>query len=107
MQIPLVTLAGLLLLLPSAAQESKRVPQGIRDADKAEAAFEKNVPPPIARKRKIATDLKDRADELSTLAQSIPADVKLTDAGILPKEVLSKLKRIEKLSKQIRTELAP
>jgi hypothetical protein len=102
-----VTLVGFFLLQPASAQENKRVPQGIREADKAEANFEKNIPPPQITNRRPPVDLKQRAQELSALAQSIPADVDLTAHGILPKEVISKLKKIEKLSKQIRTELAP
>jgi len=104
---PTYIIGCLLLMLASvSAQESKRVPQGIREADKAEAAFEKNVPPPQVAERKPPQDLKKSADELSALAQSIPADVGLITSGVLPKDVLAKLKRIEKLSKHLREELA-
>lgn len=102
-----LTIAALLLVLgSSSAQESKRVPQGIREADKAEVAFEKGVPPPQIEARKAPQDLRRTADELSALAQSIPVDVGLVTNGILPKDVLTKLKRIEKLSKHLRQELA-
>jgi len=102
-----VILACLLIPPTTSAQESKRVPQGIREADKAEAEFEKNVPPPQARHRLPPKDLKQKAEELSALAQSIPGDIDLTAKGLLPSDVLAKLKKIEKLSKHIRTELAP
>jgi hypothetical protein len=51
--------------------------------------------------------LRLQADELSKLAQSIPADVAETIKGKVPAGLGDKLKRIEKLSKQIRGELAP
>ena len=44
---------------------------------------------------------------MSNLAQSIPADIAQTLQGKLPKDMANKLKRIEKLSKHLRTELAP
>ncbi len=47
------------------------------------------------------------ADELARTAQSIPTDVASVRKGILPKDVIEKLKQIEKLSKRLRTELNP
>jgi len=47
------------------------------------------------------------ADELARTAQTIPADLNSVRKGILPKDVLEKLKQIEKLSKKLRTELNP
>jgi len=43
--------------------------------------------------------------ELSQLAGSIPGDVELLKRGLLPKDVVGKLKRIEKLSKHLRSEI--
>ena len=47
------------------------------------------------------------ADEMSNLAQTIPADLTSLRHNMLPKDVLQKLKRIEKLSKHLRRELTP
>ena len=47
------------------------------------------------------------AEELARIAQTIPADTASARKGILPKDVLEKLKQIEKLSKKLRTELNP
>lgn len=47
------------------------------------------------------------ADELSRTAQTIPGDVANVRKGMLPKDVIEKLKQIEKLSKRLRTELNP
>ncbi|MGC2822335.1 MAG: hypothetical protein WA198_21770 [Candidatus Sulfotelmatobacter sp.] len=44
---------------------------------------------------------------LATAAGSIPADIESIRKGILPKEIVLKLKQIEKLSKQLRNELNP
>jgi hypothetical protein len=51
--------------------------------------------------------LKQDAEELASLAQSIPPDVDQTARGILPKDLTTKLKRIEKLSKQLRSRISP
>ena len=44
---------------------------------------------------------------LATAAGSIPADIESVRKGMLPKEIIQKLKQIEKLSKQLRNELNP
>ncbi len=45
------------------------------------------------------------AEDLARTAQTIPADVASVRKGMLPKDVIEKLKQIEKLSKRLRTEL--
>jgi len=49
--------------------------------------------------------LKHDADELATLAQSVPADIERVQSGTLPKDLLEKLKRVEKLAKKLRSQL--
>jgi len=49
--------------------------------------------------------LKTQAGELAKLASGVPSDVQQVGQGLLPKELNAKLKRIEKLSKQLRQEL--
>jgi hypothetical protein len=44
---------------------------------------------------------------LARTAQTIPTDVASVRKGMLPKDVIDKLKQIEKLSKRMRTELNP
>jgi hypothetical protein len=46
-----------------------------------------------------------QADELAKLASTIPADLHDVQVGLLPKDLKSNLKRIEKLSKELRREL--
>ena len=47
------------------------------------------------------------ARELSALASSIPTDVEQLKKGLLPSDAVDKLKRIEKLSKQLRGQIRP
>jgi len=51
--------------------------------------------------------LQKEADDLARTAQSIPADLESVRKGMLPKDVIQKLKAIEKLSKRLRSELNP
>jgi hypothetical protein len=51
--------------------------------------------------------LQQEADDLARTAQTIPADMVSVRGGILPKDIMEKLKRIEKLSKRLRSELNP
>jgi|SRR5580704_11041817 hypothetical protein len=51
--------------------------------------------------------LQREADELSRMSQTIPSDVASVRKGMLPRDVIEKLKQIEKLSKRLRTELNP
>ncbi len=51
--------------------------------------------------------LQREADDLARTAQTIPTDVASVRKGMLPKDVIEKLKQIEKLSKRMRTELNP
>lgn len=51
--------------------------------------------------------LQKEANALAELAQTIPADVANVRKGIMPKDTLQKLKQIEKLSKQLRSQLNP
>ncbi len=51
--------------------------------------------------------LQKEADDLASAAGSIPADIKNATKGLLPKDIIRKLKQIEKLSKQLRNDLNP
>ncbi len=61
----------------------------------------------IARPRVDNAQLKHDADELAKLAESIPPQIEKVGKGLYPKDLNDQLKRIEKLSKQLRRELAP
>jgi hypothetical protein len=97
----------LVLILVAVTQEAKRVPKGIREADKAEERFEKSIPGPQVSVHREPRQLQQDANELARLAESIPPDMDRVGRGILPKDLTERLKRIEKLSKRLRNELAP
>ncbi len=50
-------------------------------------------------------EMERESKELSQIAATIPGDVDLLKKGLLPKDVVDKLKRIEKLSKHLRGEI--
>jgi hypothetical protein len=104
----------LLLVLPFSAfsalgQAGRPVPPGIHQADQADAQAQQNIPPPAPalKARLDYAKLRSDAEELATLAQSIPSDVEQSTRGVLPKDLASKLKQIEKLAKHLRGELTP
>ncbi len=70
--------------------------------------MEKNIPPPVVRRSTVDfAKLRQEADELAKVAQSVPPDIQNIERGVFPKDVIKKLKQIEKLSKHLPTELAP
>jgi hypothetical protein len=107
-----LSLLALLLALPFSAllvqaQGSRPIPPGIRQAEKADAQNERSLPPPMSPRRTLDLDkLRRDANELAALAQSIPPDVEQTAKGILPKELSEKLKRIQKLAKQLQSQIS-
>jgi hypothetical protein len=81
---------------------------GQRQADKAEDQFEKTVPPPAHQQSSVDfAKLKSDADELVVLSQSVHSGIDSVEKGMLPKDLTEKLKQVEKLSKRLRSELAP
>jgi hypothetical protein len=87
-------------------QTSKPIPPGIRQADKLPGPAD--VPPMNQSQaaHPAAQTMREQARELSDLAQTIPEDVSRFNGGTLPKDMSEKLKRIEKLSKTLRSELS-
>ncbi len=84
------------------------VPRGIREADQTEVQTQKNIPPPITQPLRIdLVKLRQNADDLARMTQTIPLDVASIQKGLLPKDIIAKLKEIERLSKQLRKQLNP
>jgi len=50
--------------------------------------------------------LKEEADQLAKLAQSIPADIDKAAKGQVAQDLAARLKQIEKLSKRLRREIS-
>lgn len=61
----------------------------------------------VARPRMNMAQLKHDADELAKLMQGIPPEIEKVEKGQLPKDLVERLKSIEKLSKHLRRELYP
>ena len=71
-------------------------------------APEMALDPPVAFPKKAANSarLQDEAEELAELSAGIPARIERVNRGQLPKELNEELKRIEKLAKHLRSEMA-
>jgi len=92
------------LLAAAQTRSGSGFPKPPEPADRSSSATNE---PTTRRIRIDAIQLQRDAKELSDLAQSLPADIDQINRGLLPKDILVKLKRIEKLSKRLRGELAP
>jgi hypothetical protein len=74
----------------------------------ADTATVKNVQPQSSRRAHLdPAELQQEVQELSRLAQDLTQDIDAVNRGILPKDTVSKLKRVEKLAKRLRKEIAP
>ena len=51
-------------------------------------------------------ELQREARELSDLAHTVPTDIDNVGRGLLPKDLVEKLKRIERLSKRLRSDIS-
>lgn len=99
---------SLVLLAASLLLAQTRIPPGVRQFDQVEAQTDKSIPPPIEQRAHLdMAKLGQEADELARIAQTIPPDVASIQKGILPKDVIEKLKQIEKLSKHLRSQINP
>ena len=102
------TLVVLFVLLPSASSTwaQRPIPPGIRQADRTEDQTQKDIPPPKYQPTPVdMAKLQQDADQLASLAQSIPSDIENINKGLLPKDTIEKLKQVEKLSKHLRSQL--
>jgi len=100
-------LLSLIVFLPANAQQKQ--PSYSQPPRPAESAFDTQHFPvlmPEPPKPKLDTlQLQRDARELLELSQSLQPDIGHVTRGLFPKDTLDKLKRIERLSKQLRREL--
>ncbi|HXM23960.1 MAG TPA: hypothetical protein VN948_22075 [Terriglobales bacterium] len=69
---------------------------------------EEQIGPIVGPKIKLdPVQLQREGRELLELSQSLQLDIDSVNHGVLPKDTIGKLKRIEKLSKHLRGEIAP
>jgi len=66
---------------------------------------QKQITPEEMRDRAARVQLQKDAKELGELCASVPTEMDGVKQVVLPKDVLEKLKRVEKLSKRVREEL--
>ena len=106
MKLRLIAAILFLQLLACTALGQKPLPPSVRQAEQAEENAQRNIPPPLYQRS--PTDfakLRKDAAELAALAQAIPSDIDQTGKGILPKDLTERLKRIEKLAKNLRSQV--
>ena len=105
--LPCVILLSCLVLAQSSSPPpGYAIPPGYREADRQEQELDKATAPHIRQAaRPSFAEMQRNANELASLARTIPPDVDLTAKGLLAKDLASRLKKIEKLAKQLRNEL--
>ena len=79
---------------------------GLREGQKR---IDVPLEPPVvfAKKGSDPTQLRNEAEELARLSAGIPAQIQSVNQRLLPKDLNDRLKRIEKLAKHLRSEVAP
>jgi hypothetical protein len=107
MRSPALSVLLVLLMtvpLPRSLPGSQSRP-GLHEAEKRLNA---PLDPPVffAKKGPDPSRLQDEAAELAKLSAGIPAGIERVNQGQLPKTLVEQLKRIEKLAKNLRSELA-
>ena len=107
MKFPALVVCIFLFLGSSAfGQGSRPVPAGMRQAQEVEMQNEKVLTPAKPARVEIKPEqLREEADELVNLAAWVRTGVNNTNKGLLDKDLLQKLKQLEKLSKHLRDEL--
>jgi CBS-domain-containing membrane protein len=100
--------APLLLLFASVEASGQHRPTYPHPPQAADTATVENVQPqPSQRPRLNPAELQQEVQELSSLAQDLTQDIDAVNRGLLPKYTVSKLKRVERLAKRLRKEIAP
>lgn len=102
----LVLVSVAIVGVESAPAQAPTLGPGIHQAEQAETQSEKNIPPPEPRHLTVDyAKLRRDAEKLASLAQAVPADIDQTSKGMLPKDLAEKLKRIQKLAKQLQSQI--
>lgn len=94
-------LVAVSLTLSGSSQNSRSVPPQILHAQELQIQNETDSQP----RSPNPVELRNEAQQLAALAASIPPDVQNANKGRLSKDLIRKLKDIEKLSKHLRSEL--
>ena len=103
---PLILMMLVLVAAPAIPQSRNSFPTPPPSMDPENPQGQQKDSTTVTRHVDLA-QLQREAEDLARTAQSIPSDVANVRKGTLPKDVIEKLKQIEKLSKHLRTELNP
>jgi len=79
--------------------------QNVNPTHPVEIQAQKHLSPDEMRDRFANVELQKDVRELAELCASVPNDMDGVKQGLLSKDVLEKLKRVEKLSKRVREQL--
>jgi len=93
-----LALGAMLVAIPSGSQN-------VNPSNPVEIHAQKHLSPEEMRERFANVELQKDAKELAELCASVPPDMDGVKHGVLSKDVLEKLKRVEKLSKRVREQL--
>jgi apolipoprotein N-acyltransferase len=98
----------LLLLFASVEASAQHRPTYPHPPQAADTATVESVQPQLSPRAQLdPAQLQQEVQELSSLAQDLTQDIDAVNRGLLPKDTVSKLKRVEKLAKRMRKEIAP
>ena len=100
----------LALILVAGQHLGPTIPPPAPHTEPPRAPLPVDEPPVVVRGQRSqplnSVKVKEQADELAKLAQSIPTDINKVTAGQLPKDLIARLKQIEKLSKELRNQIS-
>ena len=99
-----ILLIGVVLVGGSSAQHRNGYPTPPAPAVPADTTSRS---PKATSSRLDTVTMEREAKEMAALASSIPADIEQLKKGLLPSSAIDKLKRIEKLSKELRSHIRP
>jgi hypothetical protein len=96
---------GILFLLAVLLAAIPALSQNVNLKRPEEVGVQKQITPEEMRDRAARLQLLKDAKELADLCASVPPDMDGVRQGVMSKDVLDRLKRVEKLSKRVREEL--
>lgn len=100
-------LPSCVILLTCLALAQRLTPPGVVEANRQAEKLNRALrPQPPQSQEPNFLEMQRNAKELSELAQSVPSDIDQTMKGMLPKDLVNRLKRIEKLAKQLRNQVS-
>ncbi len=99
---------SLLLMFAGVEASGQHRPTYPHPPQAADTATVENVQPQTSPRTHLnSAELQQEVQELSSLAQELNQDIDAVNRGLLPKDTVSKLKRVEKLAKRLRKQIAP